>query len=165
MAKIHLLFPLLVIIFFSCQNQSQQTSQQVNLDVFKVGPQLVKIPIENTAMADSLIKRGMDVIVVEENYVIARIDAQQANTVQSMSLQMNTFDERELVQRLIKIIKSEEYDLQNLASTGIDIWEVKGDTVLAQAFDKQIRRIKEMGFDLEIIEKNIQNLVNKPDKN
>ena len=161
MAKIHLPILLIFLIVLGCQNQPQPATQAVSLEIFNTGPQLVKIPIKNTAAADSLIHRGMDVIVVEENYVIAKLDRQQATTVQTMSLPMETFTPEELVQRLIRIVMKDTVGLQQLGDIGIDIWEVKGDTVVAQAFDKYIRQIQTRGFEVEIVEKNIQNLTHK----
>jgi hypothetical protein len=58
----------------------------------------------------------------------------------------------------------ENSDLAELSSVGIDIWEVKGDTILAQAYDKYIRQIKAKGYTVEIVESNIQNLVKKQQK-
>jgi arginyl-tRNA synthetase len=101
----------------------------------------------------------MDVVVVEEDYIIARLSGQDAVRVQKMSLKMETFKEEELVQRLIKVVMKKKSDLQELSNTGIDIWEVKEDTVLAQAYDKYIRQIQEKGYAVEIVEKNILNVV------
>jgi arginyl-tRNA synthetase len=159
MAKIYLLIPLIFLAGFGCQDQSEQTAQTVSKEFFNSGPQLVKIPIKDSAVSDSLISYGMDVVVVEEDYIIARLSGQDAVRVQKMSLKMETFKEEELVQRLIKVVMKKKSDLQELSNTGIDIWEVKEDTVLAQAYDKYIRQIQEKGYAVEIVEKNILNVV------
>ena len=164
MAKIYLLIPLIFLTALGCQDQSEQAPQTVSQEFFNSGLQLVKIPIKDPAVADSLINSGMDVVVVEENYVIARLSSQDAVKVQTMSLKMETFREEELVQRLVKVVMKQKSDLQELSNTGIDIWEVKGDTVLAQAFDKYIRQIQEKGYPVEIVEKNVLNVVEKLDQ-
>jgi len=162
MAKIYLIFLLLLfVIGFGCKSDSEQTAQITSLDFFKSGPQLVKIPITDAAVADSLIKLNIDVVVIEEDYVIARLGGLEASNVQSMSLKMETIKETELMQRLIKIIMKNEYDLRELSDTGIDIWEVKGDTITAQAYDKYIRQIQAKGYSVEIVEKDVQNIIKK----
>ena len=144
-----------------CQSNTQQIPQTVSLQYFQSGPQLVKIPVKDASVADSLIALGMDVVVVENDYVIARLGGQEASTVQSLSLKMETFEPEELVQRLIRVVMKQRSDLRELSDTGIDIWEVKGDTVIAQAFDKYIRQIQAKGYAVEILEQNIQNMVKK----
>ena len=158
------IIPIFLVFLLGCQSQTEQTVQTVSQEYFNSGPQLVKISILNAAVADSLIRQGLDVIVIEDDYIIARIDSSESNLVQSMSLNMQTFKEKELLQRLIKIVINEQSDLQDLNSIGIDIWEVKGDTVLAQAFDKYIRQIEAKGYTIEIVEKNIQNVLKKLDQ-
>jgi arginyl-tRNA synthetase len=152
---------LYLLFFFGCQSQTEQTVQTVSQAYFNSGPQLVKISTTNTASADSLIKQGLDVIVIEEDYVIAKMSGSDVNTVQAMTLNMQTFKEEELVQRLIKIVMNNQSNLQDIGEIGIDIWEVKGDTVVAQAFDKYIRQLEAKGYTVEIVEKNVQNVLKK----
>lgn len=74
-----------VLMLFSlnvgCQNGSgERTGSQVALPSDK--PQLKKIRLQNESQADSLINLGLDVIVVEENYVVARLDEEgETNTL------------------------------------------------------------------------------------
>ena len=150
-----------VLAGISCQQTPRAVPEGVTLAYFEAGPKLVKIGLAKPADADSLLAQGMDLIVIEPDYVIARLNTQDAQQVSAMSMQMETFDEKELVQRLVKVVMNERADLAELGSTGIDIWEVRGDTVIAQAYDKYIRQIEQQGYRLEIIEKDIRNLVQK----
>ena len=106
MIKLNLFILLICLVMFGCQNSSKQAGQTVTVEYFASGPQLVKIPIKDSAVADSLLNRGMDVIVIEKDYVIARLGSEHAAGVQSMSLSMQTFKEEELVQRLIHLFSS-----------------------------------------------------------
>lgn len=156
--NVYLLF---LLFFFGCQSQTEQTVQTVSQAYFNSGPRLVKISITNAASADSLIMQGLDVIVIEKDYIIAKLSSSDVNTVQAMAFNMQTFKEDELVQRLIKIVMNEQGNLQDISETGIDIWEVKGDTVVAQAFDKYIRQLEAKGYSVEIVEKNVRNVLKK----
>lgn len=158
MIRINIFIPLVFVLGFGCQNHAEKAVQTVSLKSFESGPQLVKIPVKDSTVADSLINIGMDVVVVEKDYIIARLGNQDAVRAQTMSLKMETFKEEELVQRLIKIV-AKKSDLRELGDIGIDIWEVKDDTVVAQAFDKQIRQIQHKGYSVEIIENNVLNVV------
>jgi len=160
MNKIYILFTI-ILLGFGCQNHSEQAARTVSMEFFNSGPQLVKIPLKDSAITDSLIHLGMDVIVIEKDYIIARLENQDVARVQTMSLNMETFTEEELVQRLITVVMKEKSDLRELSDIGIDIWQVRGDTVVAQAYDKYIRQIQEKGYSVEIVENNILDIVKK----
>jgi hypothetical protein len=154
----NLVVVLLLFLFlqgFACQNSGEPPPQAVSQAFFAAGPKLVKIAVKDTALVDSLISQGVDVIVIADDHVIARLDGQSAARVQTMALSMKSIKEQELVQRLIRVVMRQQSDLSELASTGIDIWEVRGDTVIAQAYDKYIRQIQSKGYSVEIIAKNV----------
>jgi hypothetical protein len=159
-----ILVSLIGTIWLGCQGATEQAAQAVSQDYFASGPKLVKIPVQDATVADSLINLGMDVIVVESDYVIARIGGQQSATIQAMALQLNTFKEEELVQRLVNVVTRQKSDVNELAAFGIDIWEVKGDTVVAQVFDKHIRQMQESGYTVAVIERNVLNVVDRSQK-
>ncbi len=143
----------------ACQGQPESTEQTLPEAFFASGPQLVRIPVSSSAGADSLRARGLEVVVVERDFVVARVGAAQARQVQELALQMQPVTEDDLIQRLIRVVTGEQPDLNELAGSGIDIWEVKEDTVLAQAFDKHILQLRAQGFTVEIVEDNVLNLV------
>jgi hypothetical protein len=157
----NLLISCLPAIFLAaaCQQTPGNRQQSITPAWFETGPKLVKIDLKSSSDADSLLAHGFELIVVEPEYVIARLNSQSARQVQNMSLPMSTFDEKELVQRLIRVVIQDSTDLSELGNTGIDIWEVRGDTVIAQAFDNYIRRIESLAYEVEIVEQDIRNLV------
>ncbi len=124
-------------------------------------PQIKKIAITNKAEADSLINLGVEVIVVEDTYVAARVDSQATAKIQSLNLKLEPIKEAELVQRLVQITAVDTAGRQELADLGIDIWEVRQDTVIAQVFDKHIRQAEARGYRIEILERNVLNTVKK----
>jgi hypothetical protein len=124
-------------------------------------PQIKKIAIRNKAEADSLINLGVEVIVVEDTYVAVRVDSQATAKIESINLKLEPIKEEELVQRLVKITPVDAAGRQALADLGIDIWEVRQDTVIAQVFDKHIREVEARGYRVEILERNVLNVVKK----
>ncbi len=161
MIKTHWLIALALMFGAGCQQKPQQQREAVTQAYFKEGPKLVKISITDPGDVEKLIRDSIDVIVVEPGYVIARANQSQAAAIQSLTLTMTPASETELVQRLIRVIVAEPADVQQLVDIGIDTWEIRGDTVLARAYDNYIRRIREQGFTVTILEPNAANVLNK----
>jgi len=153
---------LFLFVFTACGQKQENESRPVSMEAFSSGAKLVKIPVTDPAQIDSLYSKGFEVIVAETAYAIVRMDNEAPQSVKAMSLKMQTVQETELAQRLIRVVMSELADLQKIANVGVDIWEVKGDTVIAQAYDIYIRQIKAAGFPVEIIERDVRNLTQKP---
>lgn len=156
---------LFVLICFcpACQKSPEPeigTAQESGLPM----PQIKKIPIKQRAEADSLIKLGIDVIVIEDNYVAARLTQADVLTVQTLNLNTEPIQEEELVQRLARIVIQAREDVHELAALGIDIWEVKADTVIAQVYDKHILQAESKGYVVEIIARNVLDLVKNKTK-
>ncbi|MFQ5675964.1 MAG: hypothetical protein ACE5G1_08720 [bacterium] len=156
----YLLIPLFFLLSFGCQQKpgEQQTPQAaLRADM----PQLKKIAIASKADVDRLIEQGLDVIVVEENYVVVRLDESGDAQIKALDLKAEPIQESDLVQRLAEIVVNSKSDVSELSNLGIDIWEVRGDTVLAQVFDKHLRQIKEKGYAVQIKENNVLDVVKK----
>lgn len=150
------------LCFMACQNSSGELSETAGSQKQETeGPQLQKVAIENTAQADSLINMGLDVIVVEETYVVVRVAPAEAEKISSMNLKSQTVQESELVQRLVKIAISKKEDVQVLIELGMDVWEVQADTVTAQVFDKHIRQAESKGYTVKVVAKNVLDTVKK----
>ena len=160
MIKTHWLIALTLLLGAGCQQKPQQREAMTQA-YFKEGPKLVKISITDSGEVEQLIRDGIDVIVVEPAYVIARPNQTQATVIQSRTLSMTPAQEADLVQRLIRVIVPKPADVQPLVDTGIDTWEVRGDTVVARAYDNYIRRIRKMGFTVTILEPNAADLLKK----
>lgn len=154
---------LVIFLFFAfgigCQNGSGSKSESETGVMQSEGPQLKKISIQSNEQAASLINAGLDVIVVENDYVVARLDQANEDQVRAMNFQTEPIKESDLVQRLAKIVIKDRLDSTVLLEMGVDIWEVKGDTVVAQVFDKQIRLAEERGYHVEIVERNVLDTV------
>lgn len=155
---------ILLISFFTlgCYERSDEQSKgSLQQEIKSHQPQIKKIPVENKAQADSLIKLGLDVLVVEETYVAVRIKPEDFIKIQTANFKMEPIKEEELIQRLVKIPVKEKSMVSELANLGMDIWEVKKDTVIAQVFDKQIREAEAKGFMVEIVARNVLDIVKK----
>jgi len=154
----YLIVVLLFALSLGCQNNSGEQSGS-EMAVQYHGPQLKKISIQTKEQADNLIEAGFDVIVVEDDYVVVRLEAANEEQVLSMNLQIEPIQESDLVQRLVKIVIQDRLDSTALLEMGVDIWQVKGDTVVAQVFDKHIRLAQEKGYTVEIVERNVLDTV------
>ncbi len=159
---------LLVLLVFAfgvgCQNGSGTKSKSETGTMQSEGPQLKKISIQSTEQAAALINAGLDVIVVENDYVVARLDEANEEQVQAMNLQTEPIQESDLVQRLVKIVIKDRLDSTELLDMGVDIWDIKDKTVTAQVFDKHIRLAEEKGYSVEIIERNFLDTVKQTSK-
>lgn len=125
-------------------------------------PKLRKIPVESREQAEQLMQNGIEVIVIEESYVIARLRNDDQNTVQSAGLQTQPFAEDELIQRLVKIPVPDRSRIQPLVDLGLDVWEIRGDTLIAQVFDKHILAARALGYEVEVAAENVLDLVAQP---
>ncbi len=161
MIKPHWLFFLLLLPGAGCQQQSPQQREAVTAAYFEAGPKLVKISITEPQQVEQLLRDSIEVIVVEPDYVIARIDQSGAAAVQNRALSMVPARESELVQRLVQVVVAGPADVQTVVDMGIDTWEIRGDTVLARAYDRHIRQIRERGFTVTILEPNAANVLKK----
>ncbi len=161
MRKTMLLFLLTgLFILPSCQRTEKPGSaQQVQRDPSI--PQIQRIAIRGSEQADSLIDAGVDVLVVEADHVIARISTDALTGISQAGLQVSPASEDDLIRRLISVAITDRGQATTIASTGVDIWEVKEDAVLAQAFDKYIRELRNQGFEVTVVEKNILDTVEK----
>ena len=92
---------------------------------------------------------GVEIIVQEPGYVIVRIDSIRG----TFAVEFETFTEDELVQRLVQIQLVDSGDVQKVVDTGVDLWEVKDNTAIAQAFDIYIENLRQMGFAVEIVDR------------
>jgi len=146
-----------LLLLSACQNSGQKETPQQSRDLEL--PQLKRIDVSG-ADADSILATDLDVIVIEENYLVVRIPSSEVSAL-NMKWPVRDAEESDFCQRLIDITGWQKEDLTSFAEMGLDIWEVKGDTVKAQAFDKYIRQLESEGFSVNIIEKNALKVVQK----
>ncbi|MFQ5709706.1 MAG: hypothetical protein ACE5HO_19810 [bacterium] len=158
---------LLLIVLSTClvagckSNEQGKAKSSVPQQVGTNMPQLKKIPIQDKAQADSLLQQGFELIVVEDDYVIARLKPNQVSALGAAHVKIEPVEEADLVQRLVKIPVADDSTASKLANLGMDIWEVEKDTVVAQAFDKQIREAEAKGFAVKIVARNVLDTVKK----
>ncbi len=130
---------IIFLILIGCGSEEPQQAQAV------VG--LQKIAIQNKDDVDRLREAGAEIIVEEDDYVIVRAK----NMVQAQKLGGEPIEESDLVQRLIRVTPGKSGDLQKAVDVGIDLWKVKGDTLIARAFDIYIEKLRKQGFEVEIL--------------
>ena len=140
MNRLFIISSILFLIWLACGTEEPQQAQTVGLQ---------KISIQSQADVDRLRDAGAEIIVQEDGYVIVRAK----NMAQAHELGGKPIEESDLVQRLIKVTLSDSGDLQKAVNVGIDLWKVKGDTLIARAFDIYIEKLRAMGFNVEIIAK------------
>ncbi len=117
------------------------------------GKGLKKVRYSSQAEVQQLRQVGAEIIVQQPDYVIIRTDSIQG----TLSVQLEAFTEAELVQRLVQISLSDSGDVQTIVDTGVDLWEVKDSTAIAQAFDIYIEKLRQSGFTVEIIAEDARN--------
>jgi len=133
---------LCVLIFLiSCNSEPPQQVQTTGLR---------KVQYTSQEQIDLLKKAGAKIIVQEPDYVVIKTDSM----VSALSMPSSPIKETDLVQRLIHVYAPDSTDVQKVINTGIDFWQVKGDTVIARAFDIYIEQLKADGFTVEIIQQN-----------
>lgn len=119
---------------------------------------LRKVKITGTEDVARLKQAGAEIIVQESDYVVVRTD----KMVTALAVPSEAIAESDLVQRLIHVFLMAPGDLDRVVNQGIDLWEVKGDTVVARAFDLYIHKLQEAGFRVEIIAQDASKWRGKP---
>lgn len=114
------------------------------------GAGLKKVSNATGAQIQALKQAGADIIVQEPGYIIIRTDHVEG----ALSVNLETFKEEEMVQRLVQIQLSDSGDVQKIVDTGVDLWEVEDNTAYAQAYDYYIEKLRGMGFTVEITAQN-----------
>ena len=132
---------LLCVVFASCKPEPAQQPQQASAQGLK------KLRNVSDEQIRQLREAGAEIIVQEADYVVVRTDSVQ----QAFALNFESISESDLVQRLANIYLKDKSELQQIVDTGVDLWEVRGDTVVASVFDIHIDKLKNAGFTVEII--------------
>lgn len=138
---------LLVFICLGCTSQKTPPQQPA------ASSSLKKIMISSEQQLVQLEATGAEIIVREPDYAVVRADSLPP----SLTLSLQPLRESDLVQRLIRMRLADRNDLQQVVDTGLDLWEVQGDTVIARAFDIHIKQLEAMGYTIEILARNAQN--------
>lgn len=138
MLKIY--FPLFLALFIaSCQ--SPQPSA-------KSASGLRKIKYSSAEELARIRQAGAEIVVQEPDYVIIRVDS---TMTAALALPAEPLQEKDLVQRLVYITLQDSTSVQQIVDAGLDLWETRGDTAIARAFDIQLEKLQEAGFSFQII--------------
>lgn len=142
-----LLFACLVITFCRPDQKPQQAQTQ----------RLQKIYYKSETEIQQLRQAGAEIIVKESDYVIVRTDSM----LQTQDLKSEPIQETDMIQRLVKIGLRDSTDLQKVVNSGVDLWEVKGDTAVARAFDIYIERLRKAGLTVKVIARDASKMEEK----
>ncbi len=136
--KIFLSFLMLVFLIVSCGEKEQADVQQTGLQ---------KITNPTEEQVQQLVDAGADIIVREPDYLVIRMD----NMTKPLAFSSQPIQEQDLKQRLIHVYVPDTTALQTVINSGVDFWQVDGDTAIARAFDLYINNLKDAGLDVRIV--------------
>lgn len=131
---------LLVVSFFSCAEQEAPEGQSV-------GAGLQKIANLTDSQIQELRDAGAEIIVQEPDYIVIR----STKMTKPMAFSAAPIQEHDLVQRLIHVYVPDSTALQTVINSGVDFWQVDGDTAVARAFDLYIRDLQMAGLTVRIV--------------
>lgn len=112
---------------------------------------LRKISYANAAELERLRQTGAEIIVQQPDYVVIRTDSAQ---LAALALTSQPAQEQDLVQRLVAIVLRDSTSLQTVVDSGVDLWEARGDTAVARAFDMQLEKLRQEGLAITVIAEN-----------
>ena len=152
MSNTVLIISTLLIVLLFLPNQTLSGTQRM----------LAKIMIQNENDLNVLQNMGLEPLIIEKDYVIIRINKEKKVQIEDAGFVAVTPQEEDLVLRLIKIpvsMKSAPETISSLHTMGLDIWETREDYIIALAFDKQIKQLKNSGFSVEVLYSNSRDFV------
>ncbi len=112
---------------------------------------LRKISYANAAELERIRLTGAEIIVQQPDYVVIRTDSAQ---LAALALASQPAQEQDLVQRLVAIVLRDSTSLQTVVDSGVDLWEARGDTAVARAFDIQLEKLRQQGLAITVIAEN-----------
>ena len=127
------------LIFVFCRSEQQPQQAQSG--------GLQKVYYKNPDEIQNLRNAGAEIIVQEADYVVIKTD----KMLQTHGLKLEAIQETDLVQRLIKIQVKDSTDRQIVVNSGVDLWEMKDNFVIARAYDIYIEQLRKAGLIVEII--------------
>ncbi|MCG3156033.1 MAG: hypothetical protein DKINENOH_02641 [bacterium] len=112
---------------------------------------LRKISYANAAELERIRQTGAEIIVQQPDYVVIRTDSAQ---LAALALTSQPAQEQDLVQRLVAIVLRDSTSLQTVVDSGVDLWEARGDTAVARAYDIQLEKLRREGLAITVIAEN-----------
>lgn len=138
MLKSLLYFACLLVLFAACKSRPAPQQPATGLQ---------KIYYQSEADLAQLRAAGAEIVVQQPDYVVVRLDS----AARTLAMPLQPITEQDLVQRLIRVLLVDSTSLQRVVNTGVDLWEVRGDTLIARAYDLYIEKLRAAGFSVEII--------------
>jgi hypothetical protein len=133
------------LAFFACSQQQPATTSTASTAATNRGG-LRKISTSDQQIIEQLRQRGVKILVQQPDYVLVYSDS---STLQPLDTQPVT--EKDIVQRLAKIHFADKTQLQQIVDLGVDVWEVKGDSMTARVYDWYLEQLKQGGFSYRIL--------------
>ena len=93
---------------------------------------------------------GAEIIVQQSDYVIVRVDSTSVSALAAVPVE--PVHEVDLVQRLVHIKIDTAHTVQQIVDAGLDLWSAEGDSAIARAYDIQLERLRQAGFELRVVE-------------
>lgn len=121
---------------------------------------LKKIRYHSAEELQKLRAAGAEIIVQQSDYVVVRVDSAAVSALSGVPAEQA--QEKDLVQRLVHIKIDSVHDVQQIVDGGLDLWEAKGDTAIARAFDVQLERLRQAGFEFRIAAQDANQLKGGP---
>ena len=138
--KYFLIAVLLATLISSCA-QEEITEQQA------VTGGLQKLENLDESQIKELEDSGAEIIVHEADYIVIRT----TNMTKPLAFSSTPIQESDLVQRLVHIHLKDSLSLQTVINSGVDFWQVDGDTAIARAFDLYIKKLQAEGLTVRIV--------------
>ncbi len=117
---------------------------------------LKKIRYRTSEEVKKLREAGAEIIVQQPDYVIVRVDSTAVSALASVLVE--PMQERDLVQRLVHIKIDSSHTVQPIVDAGLDLWEVQNDTAVARAYDVQLEKLRQAGFEFRVIAENANSM-------
>jgi len=108
---------------------------------------LQKISNLTEAQIQELRDAGAEIIVQEPDYIVVRT----TNMTGALAFSASGIEEKDLLQRLVHIHVPDSVALQTVINSGVDFWQVDGDTAIARAFDIYINDLRAAGLSVRIV--------------
>lgn len=105
----------------------------------------------DAAELEHIRQTGAEIIVQQPDYVVIRTDSAQ---LAALALTSRPAQEQDLVQRLVAIVLRDSTSLQTVVDSGVDLWEARGDTAVARAYDIQLEKLRREGLAITVIAEN-----------
>ncbi len=125
---------------FACTNQPSSSARATGLK---------KIHYRTPEELQKLRAAGAEIIVQQADYVVVRVDSTAVSALSGVPAE--AIQESDLVQRLVHFKIDSSHSLQQIVDAGVDFWEVAGDTAIARAYDIQLEKLRQAGFEFRVL--------------